>query len=566
MRRTRPDDLTVSECTILRHFIERESAELEDVQQRDLSGKDLAGNENPLRPKKKKPYYRPHPAQLSREVNISRKWAKEVCDKFVSELSIFDAEKEFTPNKKQPTLHYRLKYGYPVFKKLVRIIVTNFNPKERIQLLDCAFLRQNIDEYLVKKILAEKDVLIYSQIDILEWKEKEANAFFSEVFKDRSQFYRDIQQYELAEVLSANSFEEYAQKAAFPSERGERCGPISTLFMRFPMFPNSYKKDENIPAVIKYHNFALDTLPNLYKYPSAIEDYYRFHEKENIILPILALILSSPIALDEFVNGDWDLNMDNPSPNYRRDGLDLLKFPFLLEMIFTTINDIIKTRTTPEQGLLSEVWVRPYRPSEEENESLLKIRLKNGYVIQYDARFNTTHDKSDESTSHEKNQYSIDIRTTILPFGAIMLGERDVLKNPNALVKDLKDDKNPVSRFLMSKFSHRFQNIIKYHPLDEDVSDYHLKHLLHELNRTLLEGPFQNELAFQELIKKEDPYYYQPPTARPYDHLRWPDFDEMTWQNRVLIEKAYPEAFKRYTLEEVLSIVRKEREKRKNSN
>lgn len=556
MRQTRPFDLTESECTVLRHFIEKESAELEEVQRGKSSKSDTVQAEYLLRPTKKKPYYKPHPAQLSREVKISRRWAKTICEKFTSELNIFESKEEFTPNQNQPTLHYCLKYGYPAFRKIVKIVVTSFEPRERIELLDCAFLNQNIDESLVKKILAEKKVMICRQIDILDWEEKEASAFFHEVFEDRSQFYREIQQEELAEFYSVSSFQEYVRKAALPSDRGCRRGPISTLRLRFPVFPDPYKRDVNIPAVIKNHDFSLDTLPDLHKYSSAIEEYYRIHEHEDVVLPLLALILTSPIALDEFVNGDWDPYKDNPSPGYTRDELDLLKFPFLFEMIFTTINDIIKTRATPEKGLLSEVWVRPYECPMEKNDCLLKIRLKNGYVLNYDARFNTTYDKSNESQPREKNQYRINIWTTIQPFGAIKGVIRDTLKDPNALVKGLKDDDNPVSRYLKRKFSYKIQNILKYYAPDEDISDYHLELLLQELNRTLIQGPFQDEPAFQELLQKEDQYHYLRPTTALYDHLRWPDFDEMTWQNRVLIERAYPEAFKLNTLAEILESVK----------
>lgn len=67
------------------------------------------------------PQYHPHAAQVSKEANISRKHAIDVCEKFVEKFKIFSYKHEFTRNRAEKTKHYYLKNDFTSFKILTDI-------------------------------------------------------------------------------------------------------------------------------------------------------------------------------------------------------------------------------------------------------------------------------------------------------------------------------------------------------------------------------------------------------------------------------------------------------------
>lgn len=543
MRLAQSRKLAPKEKEVLEHFIVKESEGLKFC----LWG-DMDDTTSILRRSQIEilPYYRPHPARLSKDLEISRKHAKEVCEKFFDKLKIFSFKNEFTQNRVEKTRHYYLKDDFSTFRMLVKIIVENYDHKKRVELLNYPFLIRYVNSDLVKKILADKKAIISRQVDIINWKESEAEQFFHEVFQKRPA---------AIDFFPTDSFQVYAKGAATDSDIGGvvgRNGACEHLHLRFPVQSNEKNDRSNIDTVIQLHDFSLDHLPDLNKYPSAIDDYYSIDEFEQVILPFLALILISPTVLNEFINTDWSPGYEKRSPDYDIDGLGELKFPILFELIFTALADIVKTRTVPERGSLSEVWVKPRQLEKKDDDPLLEIRFKQGYVVRFNVRFNTSH--YPEYEHPERLNYQIGEKTGIEPYGAFTYHTKvksiTNIKDPVALFKMLRDKKNPVSRYLQSKFTHKFNNVLTYIDLTQEIPDYQIKSLILELNRILIKNDLAEEVVFKEFLGHDDPFCYLRTTPSAPNHLRWMDFDEMTWKNFILIVKAFPDAFNIITKEE----------------
>jgi len=546
MRLAQSLKLAPKEKQVLEHFIIKESEGLGEDIFYPLGNADETANICRSGQLENLPYYRPHPARLGKELMISRKHAKEVCEKFVEKLKIFSFKNEFTQNRVEKTRHYYLKFDFATFRILVKIIIENYDHKKRVELLNYPFLTRYINSNLVKKILAEKKVIISRQVDILNWKESEVEQFFHTVFHKRPV---------PIELFPTNSFQEYANGAATDSDIGGvigRNGDCEYLHLRFPVRLSEENNHSNVDAVIQLHDFSLDHLPDLNKYPSAIEDYYSIEEYEQVILPFLALILISPTVLNEFINTDWCPGYEKRSPDYNINGVGELKFPFLFELIFTALADIVKTRTVPENSSLSEVWVKPRPLEKKDDDPLLEIRFKPGYVVRFNVRFNTSHYPEHEHPEHLN--YQIDVKTGIEPHGAFTYLTKiktiTNIKDPIALFKMLRDKKNPVSRYLQSKFTHRFNNILTYIDLKQEIPLYQIKSLILELNRVLIKNDLTEEVAFNDLLGQEDPFCNLRTTPPAPNHLRRMDFDEITWRNFILIVKAFPTAFNIITKEE----------------
>jgi len=490
--------------------------------------------------------YHPHPARVSIDVKISRKHAKNVCENFVNDIKIFSFKLESTRNKVEKTRHYFLKKDFSTFRTLVKIILENYDLQRRIELLNCVFIRRFINADLVRRILAEKKIIISRSVDILNWKNDEAHRFFHEVYHDPP---------DPINFFPIKSFQEYARLAATEDYIGGivcRSGPVEYLHLRFPVRTDKPSQLSKIEDVIKFHNFSLDHLPNLKENPSAILDYYSINEYEEVILPLLALVLISPRALNDFINPDGVSLHEMRNPDYVHDGMGELRFPFLFELVFTAIEDIVKTRKIPENGEVAYAEVNPTRREKNPNNSVLEIHLKSGYVIRYRINFNTLHDP--KSAKPEDLQYKIDIDTGIEPFGEITYNTRPKsitdIRDPTFIFSSLRADENVVSHYLRGKFTSRFNNILSYIDLDHEIPQFQIVTLLKELNRVIVRNDLSQEEAFKHLLDCEDPFCSLRTIPRLPDHLRWIDFDEKTWNNFILIVKAFPEAFKTISREE----------------
>lgn len=492
------------------------------------------------------PYYRPHPARLSKDLEISRKHAKDVCEKFAEKIKIFSFKNEDTQNRAEKTRHYHLKDDFSTFKILVKIIIENYDHKKRVELLNYSFLSRNIDCDLVKRILAEKKVIISRQVDIINWKGSEAELFFNEVYRNPPP---------PINFFPCKSFEEYAKGVATTDDIGGvpcRAGAVEYLHLRFPVQLKNTNIDALIEAVNQLHVFSLDRLPDLKKNASAIEDYYSIDEYEQIILPFLGLILISPTVLNEFINSDWDPGYESRSHAYDVEGLGELKFPFLFELIVTALADVVKTRSIPEGGELSEVWVNTKQSNVRNEGSLLEIRFKTGYIVRFNVRFNTSHYPENEYP--KRFHYKIDVKTGIEPYGAITnftnIKSVTNIRDPVTLMKELREEKNPISHYLRSKFSHKFNNILEYIDLNGKIPTYQINLLLIELNRIITKNDLSKENVFQDLLELEDPFCQLRTIPLVPNQLRWIEFDEITWRNFILIVKAFPAAFNTITKEE----------------
>lgn len=422
--------------------------------------------------KDKKEHSMAYPAKIEKDLGkkISRVWAAKICKKLENK-GMLNHEDMLPPRQKNKTEHYYLRSDYHALSKVIKAIVDTATSKDKVWIFGNNYFQENINESLVKKVLAERNVVTGGMLDLWLWNPIEAQKLFDEYFRENVN----------SEKIS---FKEYIQKMVRhgPIKNGMSWFPPS-FCLKLPVFADKMPITEQSNILMEKNRDAFKRYPLLKSCRSGIEEYYKIRQYENLILPILALIKASPNALSEFLHGEWGSSeSDSCYFIYSRDGIEPLEY-YLFNILFTAISDIALTRSIPEGGEDNYVVLRP------KSNSLLLIPLNN-YNVYFDAGFSTKEDYIGEDLilMPDKNYYWVKSWVEINPACNTYFLNHNDIKNYESFIKKLVDTKDKISQYIFNKFSNVMKNILNNIDLQNPIQEDLQKKLLYELNLIILDN------------------------------------------------------------------------------
>lgn len=262
-------------------------------------------------------------------------------------------------------------------------------------------------------------------------------------------------------------------------------------------------------------------------YHTLLNEHYDTFEYEKLILPLLALIQASPLALDEFLNGDWEHFEFSLYERGRAENSE-----FLTKLIHIAFLDLMCRPRVLEKGIVDGVSFNSYLPSnvnhyeivglgdhKKYNEYIrnlhnkyyeelsydrlsilegpsLKIRLKQIYELTFYLSFNVT---TKEAASKISSSYSFNI----IPDIEFYFFRTRSLKNSESLISKLRMKEEPYNH-IRSLLSRKMQNIIMYCDLSTSPSLKLKEDLLKELNFVLLKSELYKKGIFDNLTTKDE--------------------------------------------------------------
>ena len=418
-------------------------------------------------------HYMAYPTKIEKDLRkkISRVWAANICKK-LEKKGMLDHEDMLPPRQKNKTEHYYLRSDYHALSKVIKAIVDTATSKDKVWIFAQNYFQKNINESLIKKVLAERNVVIGRKLDLWLWKPSEAQNLFDKYFKENVD----------SEKIS---FKEYIQKMVQhgPIKDG-MCWSAPSFCLRLPVFTDEMPITEQLNVLIEQNRDVFERYPLLKSYLSGIEEYYKNRQYEDLILPILALIKASPNALAEFLHGEWKPSESDSCSFicYSRDGLKPIEY-YLFNILFIAISDIAVTRSIPEGGEDKYVVLRP------NPKSLLLIPLSN-YNVYFDAGFSTKEDYigADLILVPDKNYYWVKSWVEINPtYNTYFLNHNDI-KNYESFIKKLVDTNDEICQYIFNKFSNVMKNILNNIDLQNPIQEDLQKKLLYELNLIILDN------------------------------------------------------------------------------
>jgi len=283
--------------------------------------------------------------------NVSRVWAKTICDR-LTRARVLEEVKARSPTKARPTSHYRLKPGIEGVRNLVRPYFRYLMQQDSFSwqkgaggLMGSDYLRQQLNEDLVKKVLSSKGVTINRCVSLGEG--RTSHFIFLPV-----------------------------------SRPGSRERPKHSFLNDKPVLSQEEAKQLN----------------------GYVDSYYAEGERKSLLIPILALIEASPSALAYFL-GKWSPYItDTYTSQSSSNGADMIEH-VLFRLIWGALSDFSVTRGVPEGSDVKVATVRSgFGPARETERALLTLNWRYEAKIEYDAGFDTeTIIYGDELYQYEKN-------------------------------------------------------------------------------------------------------------------------------------------------------------------
>jgi hypothetical protein len=423
---------------------------------------------------------------------ISNVWAKKVCQKMVN-LGVLDYEMIRPPRQKNDTEHYYLRSDPSSFRKVIRFVIENMYPN-LWYIFSQAYFQKNINESLIREILSEKKVEIRRCIDLWNWDPKEAKDIFKRYFSE----------YSGTSNLSFDKYIEEKLKGEYAKEQNHRFFSKS-VSLRLPVLKEGINENgklshKQLNILEKLNEGEFKRNPWLRLQYSGIVDHYVNLQQEKWIIPMLALIKASPVALNEFLNGNWEIETVEGKCCicFSEDGLDSFKMIFF-RILFKAISDIATTRRVPESIDVESAYLRPYSSFEiKEKDCLLQIILNPNIYVRFDAGFNTHHDyigteAGDVFELPDERYYWVKawIDYSSYPF----LGQTDI-KNYGALIKKLMNNTSKIDKHIFEKFSNRMKNSLEHIDALPLLSEEFKTDLLIEINKLLLWCDLSKDITF----------------------------------------------------------------------
>jgi hypothetical protein len=482
--------------------------------------------------------------------------AGKACRKFV-DLGIFERVKEKRTEKKfQETTQYFLKSDFETFKTVLLYLMQHCGARERVEMLSHPYFRKIITEDLVRTILFEKQVSILSRLDIFDFAPDDIPKVLKIFDNKKEGIYADFEE-EIQNCIRENEHHSICVAGA-----ASDWGFAPPFFAQYsiPIFPEGMSLKEKLERM-KIENSPFDSLDQsiddaITHFPDVFDDRFKTIEQERLILPILALIQSSPAALAEFVLGTWETFKVSHGIFHKKDE----KFSNLLftRLISLAISDMASTLTIPGNKNVDSFELREisdqltidgeYR----KEDALLRIGLTCGYDIYYDMGYSTRERKYplilqiiEEKTPQPKKFW---VKVRVRQVSSCFIKKPDI--RDIALLLTLLTAKSPISNHIRGKLSNRMQNLLlRYENINAPTSAF-TTFLIEEINRTLLREDFYDTQAFSDVQISSETQ----DAIKGFFHLIEYDDGESTGsnyrvllhRNRFLLDDAFSDAIARY--------------------
>ena len=570
---TQAPKLTEKEWTILKLFIKREGFALEDFKHNprrkqngvlpwDLAPEHFYSYPDDIVAHLTKQEYVDQEEKGSYRSKYSGCYVKDIhavtiptagkaCRKFV-DLGIFErVESKRTEKKFQETTQYFLKSDYETFKWVLSFLMQHADPYERVEMLSHTYFRRFISEDLVRMRLFEKRVSIISRHDIFDWAPDQIPKILG-IFTDN--------QKDTLTTFKSKIQTEIQEKENHPSLFGEDDASewvISYPFFgqdHIPVFPDGMPITEKLDFLRKEHRSKdSDTekyIEALARFPVVLDNHMKIVELEGLILPILALIQSSPSALAEFMLGNWERFLFPQGLCSRKD--ESFDCPLFPQLISLAISDMASTMQIPGNKHIASFEFRDFSRKKLidgnlcQEDALLRIHLTRGYSIYYDMGYHTSFQKHPSQifpTMFERrlqpNKLWVKIK---LRFEDSFFISKYTIRDLTKLLSGLRTT-SKISQHIRGKFSHRMQNLLLYYDNDNPSLAF-TTFVVDEINRALMREDFYNPIAFSEIPISQK-------TRETIDNYsRLIEMDDSTGsnylsllhRNRFLLDDAFPDA------------------------
>jgi len=368
--------------------------------------------------------------------SISKDWAGKICED-LCELGILGSEMIRAPRQSGKTPHYYLMNGYEPFLRIMKYFFRIVTQPGMQRLMMNSYIQEHTDAGLVRYILHKKGVEIERDIQIREWDAHEAPQVFEHYFRGENKNQKSDH---------PCSFAAYIQEQA-------SCSPAVSL--RLPVFPDDLSDRERLAAIELLNRPVFENHAWLKRYRSGILEHYGRYEYEHWILPILALIRASPVALEEFLFGKWEPYSGS------------LDYPFF-NLLFTAVWNLAMVRDVGDDSLVERVSFRPEAISPDgRGSALLEVELKNDLrTLYYDGSFNTdqrwiTISERDAIQPARETNYSFRSWVTFPTFepGGVWFSPDD-LSVILCFLRHLWVTPTPGAREIFGRLSHVVQNTV----------------------------------------------------------------------------------------------------------
>jgi hypothetical protein len=402
--------------------------------------------------------------------------------------------------------------------------------------------------------LFEKEVSVISRIDIFDWAPDEIPRVLS-IFDDgkkdiegnfEKKIQEEIREKETDPIFKKDDASDWVFSYPFFSQ------------VNLPVFPEGMTIEEKLEKFKGLHS-SYDSVSKCFNQASSrfpdVFDKINTIEQEELILPLIGLIQSSPAALADLILGTWE-------PFTLSHGLfdkkgEKFTNPLFLHLVSIAIWDLTGTLKIPgnkdvQSFELREFSSPPTNADESSREdALLKISLTRGYDIYYDIGY-ATQDRiyrpslfpSIEEKTPPPNKFWVKIR--VRQADSFFLRKSKV-KNVTLLLNLLKA-RSQISNHIRGKLSNRMQNLLLRYE-NTEPSDAFTAFLIEEINRALLREDFYNLKAFSDINlsknTKESIQGY-------FNILSWDDritgshYQILVMRNRYLLDDAFPDAIFRF--------------------
>ena len=564
--------LTEKEWIVLNYFIEKDS---QAIQKWLLGDKRKTG---PYQP------FNSYPAKIESDLrNVTRPTAGKACKKFL-DIGIFNTEKKRPIFKGGETDCYSLKSDLQTIKQLVQLIMEKDNSSEIIKMIGNHYFMHNINDSLVKEVLYKKHVKISRRISFLEWKLKEGELIYNQhveiVYKGLNDpeltfnnsvkrmidEFEDSQNHyeksylkrlhnscnEFLEIYNNDSDDEISHisnefkvaKSLFLSENITRTMNGLSISIHLPVF-NENISNEQMLEIKKINDDLFKRNPNLQNYRSGFENHYNQFQYINLILPLLSIIQTSPKALAEFLNGNWE------SFTADFDFNNNMKCEFISNLSLIAIKDILNTFQVPKDSIVKHAYLGKLPPNANPDTNItesLILRLKNLYEISLNLKFLIS-SETPSNSSIEINDF-VNISSNVSFY---LLAVKDITNARNLIIK-LKDENDPVCSHIRSKLSYFVQNLILHYDNESTPSIEFQKTIIDGLNYALLRGDLYDREIFNNVLSNGDiakwfgadmnlfnkydfsKYYTNNMIyADPHEHIK------IIEKGRYILEKTFPE-------------------------
>jgi len=535
--------LTPKEWTILKLFIVREGFALESVKhnpRRKLRGivpRDLAPDhfysypddivahltqEKYVDREEKGSYYSDfHEGYVKGVSAVTIPTAGKACRKFV-DLGIFErVEGKRTEKKFQETTQYFLKSDYEAFKIVLLFLMQNCDAYERVEMLSRPYFRKIFTEDLVRMRLFEKQVSLSRPIDIFDWAPSEIPNVLAIFDEDGKGFFTHFEEKVRDEIRERETHPLYQDVDAENWAFSFPC--IMMGGYKIPICPEGMTIEEKLDRIFK-ENPAFDSTDKMLdnaisRFPSVLDYHFKTIEQEQLILPILALIQSSPVALTEFILGNWEsFNLFLGRSQKKSQKINNSLF---MRLISLAISDMASTLKIPGNKNVDSFELREFSNQLTidgeycQEDAILRIGLTWDYDVYYDMGYSTRDLKYPPSLFpiiEEKtplpNKFWVKIN--VKQASSFFIRKPDI-KDISLLLTLLKA-KNGVSDHIRGMLSNRMQNLLLRYENNTPIPAF-TTFLVEEINRALFREDFYNPNVFskikfsQETKKAIDNYY-----------------------------------------------------------